>query len=144
MLVFCFQGALLSTALTVENGLIGRFSNLFKTPFYYIAGENGFKFEHFNTFFQALHYMQKKSDFGGPFFERFVHLYLAFVTIHKIYFEFLCKNFYLLTTVFHTFLRIESKFFQFCSFAQMNGPDFVVIAKGFVEGDQRFIFPSTT
>ena len=85
--------------------------------------------------------MQKKSDFGGPFFERFVHLYLAFVTMHKTYFEFLCKNsFALSTTIFHTFLRIESKFFQFCSFAQMNGPDFVIIAKGFVEGVNSGLF----
>lgn len=77
----------------------------------------------------------EKIGFGGPFFERFVHLYLAFVTMHKTYFEFLCKNsFALSTTLFHTFLRIESKFFQLCSFAQMNGPDFVIIAKGFVEG----------
>lgn len=79
--------------------------------------------------------MQKKSGFVGAFFERFVHLYLAFVTMHKTHFEFLCKKSYMLsTTLFHTFLRIESKFFQFCSFAQMNGPYFVVIAKGFVEG----------
>ena len=49
---------------------------------------------------------------------------------------FLCKKSYVLsTTLFHTFLRIESKIFQFCSFAQMNGPGFVVIAKGFVEGE---------
>ena len=76
----------------------------------------------FSIFIQAFHYMQKKSGFG-------------FVTMHKTYFEFLCKNsFALSTTLFHTFLRIESKIFQFCSFAQMNGPDFVVIAKGFVEG----------
>ena len=89
--------------------------------------------------------MQKKSGFGGPFFERFVHLYLAFVTMHKLSLEFLCKNFFaLFTTLFHTFSRIESKFFQFCSFAQMKGKNFVVIAKGFVEGEQRFIFPSTT
>lgn len=79
--------------------------------------------------------MQKESGFVGVFFERFVHLYLAFVTMHKTYFEFLCKNsFALSTTLFHTFLRIESKFFQFCSFAQMNGQDFVVIVKGLVEG----------
>ena len=89
----------------------------------------------FSIFIQAFHYMQKKSGFGGPFFERFVHLYFTFVTMHKTYFEFLCKNsFALSTTLFHTFLRIESKIFQFCSFAQMNCPDFVVIAKGFVEG----------
>ena len=79
--------------------------------------------------------MQKKSGFGGPFFERFVHLYLAFVTMHKTHFEFLCKKSYMLsTTLFHTFLKIESKIFQFCSFAQMKGKIFVVIAKRFVEG----------
>jgi hypothetical protein len=44
--------------------------------------------------------------------------------------EFFCP----FTTIFHTFLRIESNFFKFCSFAQMNDPPFVVIAKGFVEG----------
>ena len=79
--------------------------------------------------------MQKKSGFDHPLFEGFVYLFLTFVTMYKIKFEFLCKNsFALSTTIFHTFLRIESKFFQFCSFAQMNGPDFVIIAKGFVEG----------
>ena len=77
----------------------------------------------------------EKIGFWGAFFERFVHLYLTFVTMHKIYFECLCKNsFALSTTLFHTFLRIESNFFKFCSFAQMNDPPFVVIAKGFVEG----------
>ncbi len=73
----------------------------------------------FSIFIQALHYMQKKSDFGGPFCERFVHLYLTFVTMHKTYSEFLCKNsFALSTTLFHTFLRNCRKIFQLCSFAQ--------------------------
>ena len=57
--------------------------------------------------------MQKKSGFGGAFFERFVHLYLAFVTMHKTYFEFLCKNsFALSTTLFHTFSGKYNHFFK--------------------------------
>jgi hypothetical protein len=61
--------------------------------------------------------------------------FFNFVSLHKMSIVFLCKKSYVLsTTLFHTFLRIESKIFQFCSFAQMNGPGFVVIAKGFVEG----------
>lgn len=62
--------------------------------------------------------MQKKSDFGGPFFERFVHLYLAFVTIHKIYFEFLCKNFlpshYCIPHFFENWVKVFSVLF-FCT-----------------------------
>ena len=46
--------------------------------------------------------MQKKSGFGGAFFERFVHLYLAFVTMHKTYFEFLCKNSFALSLLYST------------------------------------------
>lgn len=60
----------------------------------------------------------EKSDFGGPFFERFVHLYLAFVTIHKIYFEFLCKNFlpshYCIPHFFENWVKVFSVLF-FCT-----------------------------
>ena len=57
--------------------------------------------------------MEKKSGFGGTFFERFVHLYLAFVTMHKTYFEFLCKNSVALsTTLFHPFSGKYNYFFK--------------------------------
>lgn len=36
---------------------------------------------------------------------------------------------------------LPNKYFQFCIFAQMNGQDFVVIAKGFVEGVISDLFP---
>ena len=68
--------------------------------------------------------------------------FFNFVSLHKMSIVFLCKKSYVLsTTLFHTFLRIESKIFQFCSFAQMNRKNFVVIAKGIVEGVISDLFP---
>lgn len=103
-------------------------------PLYYIAGENGFKFEYFNTFFKPFTICRKNRVLGGVFWKVCAPLprfcYYAQNILRVFVQEFFCP----FTTIFHTFLRIESNFFKFCSFAQMNDPPFVVIAKGFVEG----------
>ena len=91
--------------VVIAKGFVeGVISDLFFPPLY-SRWESDF-YKRFSNFFQAFHYMQKKSGFVGAFFERFVQLYLTFVTMYKTYFEFLCKNsFALSTTLFHTFLR---------------------------------------
>ena len=63
--------------------------------------------------------MQIKSGFVHPFFERFVHLFLTFVTMHKTYSEFLCKKSFSLSLLYSTlFWKTAEIIFQLCSFAQ--------------------------
>ena len=97
----------------VEGVISGLFS-----PLLHSRWESDF-YNRFSNFFQALHYMQKKSGFDHPLFEGFVHLYLAFVTMHKTYFEFLCKNSFALSLLYSTlFWETAEIIFQLYSFAQ--------------------------
>ena len=113
-------------------------------PLYYIAGENGIKFEHFNTFFKPFTICRKNRIFGARFVKGLCTFTSLLLRCTKHTPSFCARNLLPFHYYIPHFFENWAKVFSVLFFCTNEREDFCCYCQGVCRRSyQRFILPST-